>query len=256
MAASTWPGLASWSSSARQALRSWPMTVAAPRSWPTQSPTTIAMPPVRESDDVVPVAAYLERAGGGLVTGAEARGELRRAEDRALQRECGLALLVDLVRPVQGLAEAAADQAEQRLVLHGRGPGWPRGRSISSACLTGARGPCRRRRPAAFGVSGGCSRSLVSAACTAWGSECQLTPGTLAVTDGAVASRADGGDDTVGVPEPVQLGERFPQGVGHAGGAGQHLPERGERALALDGVVLRGDVTERSHDQPARSPGP
>ena len=46
MAVRAAPALASWSSSARQALRSWPITVAAPRSCPTQSPT---MMPIRPS---------------------------------------------------------------------------------------------------------------------------------------------------------------------------------------------------------------
>ena len=45
IAVSAWLALASCSSSARQALRSWPMTVAAPRSWPTQSPTTMPIRP-------------------------------------------------------------------------------------------------------------------------------------------------------------------------------------------------------------------
>ncbi len=77
-------------------------------------------PAVWQADDVVPVTAYLEGAGGGLVAGAEARRELVRAEDRPLQREVGLALLVDQVRPVDRLAELAADEAEQGLVLHGQ----------------------------------------------------------------------------------------------------------------------------------------
>ena len=38
-------GLASCSSRARQALRSWPITVAASRPWPTQSPTTMPIRP-------------------------------------------------------------------------------------------------------------------------------------------------------------------------------------------------------------------
>ena len=78
-----------------------------------------ADPPVGQLNDVVPVAADLERAGGGFVTDGEPRGQPGRAEDRALQRERRLALLIDLVGAVQRLAEIAADQAEQGPVLGG-----------------------------------------------------------------------------------------------------------------------------------------
>ena len=81
-----------------------------------------ADPPVRQLHGVVPVAADLERHRGRGVPHRETGGELRRAEDRPLQGQRGLPLLVDLVHPVQPLGDVAGQQRQQRLILLGEGP--------------------------------------------------------------------------------------------------------------------------------------
>ena len=60
---------------------------------------------VVEVDDVIPVAADLKRAGGGLVAHREPAGQLGGPEYRVLQRQRRFPLLVELVHPLQTLAE-------------------------------------------------------------------------------------------------------------------------------------------------------
>lgn len=75
--------------------------------------------PVLEVDDVVPIAAHLQRPRGGLIAHRESAGQIGRAEDRVLQGQSGFALLVDLVHLLQTPAEAAGQHGEQGLVLQG-----------------------------------------------------------------------------------------------------------------------------------------
>jgi hypothetical protein len=81
-----------------------------------------ADPPIGQLDDVVPVAADLERTHGGFVADGEPGGQPGWPQDRALQGHGCLALLIRLVRAVQCLAEIAADQAEQGPVFGGEHP--------------------------------------------------------------------------------------------------------------------------------------
>lgn len=76
-------------------------------------------PPVLEVDDVEPVTTDLQRPGGGLIAHRESVGQIGGTEDRVLQSQCGFALLVDLVHPLQALAEAAGQHGEQGLVFQG-----------------------------------------------------------------------------------------------------------------------------------------
>ena len=78
--------------------------------------------PVVEVDDVVPVAADLQRAAGRVVAHREAAGQRRRAEHRVLQRQRGFALLVELVDALQALTEATGQHREQGVVLGGERP--------------------------------------------------------------------------------------------------------------------------------------
>ncbi len=74
---------------------------------------------VVEVDDVVPVAADLERTGGRLVAHRESAGQTGGTEDRVLQRQRRFPLLVELMHPLQSLAEAAGQHREQRVVFGG-----------------------------------------------------------------------------------------------------------------------------------------
>ena len=74
---------------------------------------------VVEVDDVVPVAADLQRAGGRLVAHRESAGQTRGPEDRVLQRQRGFPLLVELMHPLQTLTEATGQHREQRVVFGG-----------------------------------------------------------------------------------------------------------------------------------------
>ena len=74
---------------------------------------------VVEVDDVIPVPAHLERTGGRLVANREPGGQIGGAENRVLQRQRRLPLLVQLVHSLQALAEAAGEHREQRVVFRG-----------------------------------------------------------------------------------------------------------------------------------------
>ena len=78
--------------------------------------------PVPEIDDVVPVAADLQRSARGVIPHGEAVRQRRGAEHRVLQRHGGFPLLVQLVDAVQALTEASGHQREQRVILRGEGP--------------------------------------------------------------------------------------------------------------------------------------
>ena len=74
---------------------------------------------VVEVDDVIPVTADLKRSGGRLVAHRESAGQIGGAEDRVLQRQRRFPLLVELMDPLQALAEAARQHREQHVVLGG-----------------------------------------------------------------------------------------------------------------------------------------
>ena len=78
--------------------------------------------PVFEIDDVVPVTAHLKGPAGGLIAHRESARQMSRAEDCVLKRQGGFALLVNLVHPLQALAEAACQHGQQGLVLEGERP--------------------------------------------------------------------------------------------------------------------------------------
>ena len=79
-------------------------------------------PPVIQIHDVVPVTADLKRTGGGLVAHREPARQLRRPEDRVLQRQRRFPLLVELMDPLQTLSQPPAEHREQRLVFSGERP--------------------------------------------------------------------------------------------------------------------------------------
>ena len=142
-------GLGSCSSSARQALRSWPMTVAALQAVADAVADDDADPPVGSSTVSYQSPPTSSGRVAGCVAHREPGGQLGRAEDRALQREGGFALLVDLVYAVQPLAEVTGQQGQQGLVLLGDGRALSaEARSTGPACRRGA----RRRFPTPAGL--------------------------------------------------------------------------------------------------------
>ena len=78
--------------------------------------------PAVEIDDVVPIAADLQRTARGVIPHRKAPGQRRRAEHRVLQRHGGFALLVDLVDALQALTKASGQHREQCVVFRGE---WP-----------------------------------------------------------------------------------------------------------------------------------
>ena len=79
------PGPRSSAASARTALLSWPMAVAAPRPRPTTSPTTTASRPGADEEHVPPVPAHLEHLDAGAVD----RGDLEPGVDRGARTGAG-----------------------------------------------------------------------------------------------------------------------------------------------------------------------
>ena len=209
-------GLGSSSSSARQALRSWPITVAAARPWPTQSPTISADPAVVEVDDVVPVAADLQRAAGRVVAHREPAGQPR-AEHGVLQRQRRLPLLVELVHPLQALAEAAGQHRQQGVVLRRERPLLGQFDAARRARHAGAAGRCRprrvrrcrrpaARRRAARRSPAGCARADPP---TARARRQHTTCGGVGVRGVRPAGKSDG-EHAAGLPHPAQLLGRRP----------------------------------------------
>ena len=67
--------------------------------------------PVLHVDDVIPVTAHLQGSAGGLIAHREAGRQISGAEDCVLQRQGGFALLINLMHPLQALAETACQHA-------------------------------------------------------------------------------------------------------------------------------------------------
>ena len=75
-----------------------------------------------EIDDVVPVAADLERSTRREVPHRKSAGQTGGAEHRMLQCHSGFALLIDLVNSLQALTEASCQYRQQRVVFRGELP--------------------------------------------------------------------------------------------------------------------------------------
>jgi len=154
--ARTAAGLALSNNSARQALRSCPITAAAARPWPTQSPTTNAIRPSSKST-MCTSHRRLVGASGCLIPHREPVRSCAGPRIACCSRQSGLALLVNLVHPLQTLAESAGQHGEQCLVSRVNGR-----RSARSIQTTSTPSGCCSAMPAVPDLS-------------SWGEEIALT---------------------------------------------------------------------------------
>lgn len=107
--------------------------------------------PVVQVGDVVPVTPNLQRTGGRLVAHRKTVRQIRRAQDGMLQGQGGLTLLVDLINPLQALAEPGRQHGEQGLVLEGEGPSFGQIDPHDEHALGMLQGDGRRSRPGRVG---------------------------------------------------------------------------------------------------------
>ena len=237
---------------------------AVPSRWPPPGRARRSRrPPARSvrrpGDDVIPVTADLQRARGGLVPHGEAARQLRRSEDRMLKRQSGFALLVELVhrcrpwprRPASTVSRVRSSAVKGRC-------------SSSSSHSTRIPRGCCSAMPAEPGMlSSAVSRSplwpsalIVRLACAGNSSHpaaSRYTPPRVC-RDPLPPYRSGRGRSRpapAGAPQLAHLLGGADHGVVDGVGLGQLLVEHGQRGLALHGVVLGGDVAERSHQHAA-----